>query len=412
MDEEPMSVVIDNGSGFIKAGFSGDDAPRCIFPTIVGRPKCSNDTTFCISQKDAYVGDEVLPKRGILESRYPIEHGIITNWDDMEKIWHHTFYNELRVSPDEYCVFLTEAPLTPKTNREKMTKTMFESFNTPSMYVQNSPVLSMYASGRMTALILDCGHDVCYSVAVSSGYALPHAIERLTIGHGGKYLTRCLFKLLQLNKRGYNFSTFVEQDIVCDIKEKLGYVAQDFEQEMKKYDKTSDNYNGNDDQDCVKEYKLPDGQVIKIGNERFRCAELLFNPKIMTVDNENHDGGDKNEKDKGLCKSSIHDKAKSVDKMLYGSIMKCFDLRRDFYTNILITGGSTLFKGFVQRLQKEMTVLAPSYYKVKVIAPPERKYSAWIGGSIMSSLTTFQEMWLTKDEYDESGPGIVHRKCF
>ena len=242
----------------------------------------------------------------------------------MEKIWNHTFYVELRVQPDEHPVLLTEAPLNPKVNREKMTTIMFETFNVPCMYVAIQAVLSLYSAGRTTGIVCDSGDGVTHTVPIYEGFSIPHAVSRIQLA--GRDLTQFMAKLL--TERGYNFTSSAEMEIVRDIKEKLCFVAPDYEQAMK---------TANDSSSLEKHYELPDGKIITIGSERFRCPEYLFKPLEMNG----------RELD-------------SIQELTYKSIQECdVDVRRDLYQNIILSGGTTMFEGIGERLLTEIESRAP-----------------------------------------------------
>ena len=256
-----------------------------------------------------------------------------------------------------------------------MTQIMFEAFGVPAMYVSIQSLLLLYSTaGRTTAFVFECGDGVSHAVPVYEGYALQNAIMRLDLA--GRDLTEYLMKLL--TERGYSFSTTAEREIVRDIKEKLCYVPLEFKKEMLI-----------DTSKIERSYTLPNGQKIVIGNERFRCPEALFQPSFL-----------------GMESAGIHEAC-------YNSIMKCdYDIRKDLFSNTVLSGGSTMFPGIADRMHRELASMVPSKTKIKVIAPPERFASVWLGGSILASLATFQQMWISKQEYEEVGPTIVHHKCY
>ncbi|CAI2372170.1 unnamed protein product [Moneuplotes crassus] len=369
------AIVVDNGSGVVKAGFAGENQPCSVFPSVVAKPKTKQVIVGGAGNKDCFVGDEAQQKRGVCTLSYPIKSGMIKDWDGMQKIWDYTFYNELRIETENHPVLLTEAPLNPKQNRENMCRIMFEEYDFPSMYIQIQAVLSLYSAGRTTGIVVDSGDGVTHVVPIFEGYQIPHAIEKILLA--GRDLTDYMCRILKDDD--YHFETTAEKETVRDIKEKLCYVADDYEAELKK---------AGEGGELEESYALPDGRPLKISTQRFQCPEFLFQPDL---------GGRE---------------CKSVHQLTYDSIMTCdLDVRKDLYANIILSGGTTMFPGLGERLYKEMKDLAPQTMKVKVIASPDRKYAVWRGGSTLAKLSTFAGMWVTKEDYAEFGESIVHRKC-
>jgi actin-related protein len=370
MEQEDVEVlVIDNGTQYIKAGTAGRDAPRAVFPTVIGDRRAKQfSVMMCMGAfKTRFIGDEALMKRGILNLTHPIERGVISNWDNMEAIWHHTFYNELRRAPEEHPTLITESPLQSKKDREKATQIMFETFCIPSLLIANTAELALHSSGRTTGIVLQSGEDITHAVPIYEGHAMPEAT--CTMQLGGKHITEYLAKLL-VRDHEIVLTTSVEMDIVRDIKEKRCFVASDRNKDLTNYS-----------------YEIPERTTIQLGETRFECTEPLFNPKLV-----------------GVNSFGIHE-------IVHHAIRKCDpSIRNKMYSNIVLAGGNTMFYGFAERLTLELEKLAPGSTRVNVIAAPERKYSTWIGGSIKG--TSYDTInWITKEMYDEYGPEIVHIVC-
>merc|ERR1711907_630898 len=347
-DEKP-AIVIDNGSGMMKAGCSGEDAPKVTFSSVVGYPK--QKTALVGTDKDYYIGEEAQQKRGILILKYPLEHGIVQNWEDMEKVWKHTFDNELRMvvgdenEGDEDCtgVLLTEAPMNPKENRERMTQIMFETFTARRFYM---------------------------------------GIQRINLA--GRDLTDYICKILQESK--ITLTTTAERESAKKIKEDLCYCSMGFATDV-------ENFAGKE-----KQFEMPDGTVVTVHNQMIRCPELMFKPSLD-----------------GKEMMGLHELTKKT-------VNDCdLDVRKDLLGNVVMSGGTTMFPNMPERLQAELQGLVPEATKCKVIAPPERMISVWIGGSILASLSTISRMWINRESnpdaqppivgYEEVGPRIVLQMC-
>lgn len=308
-----------------------------------------------------------------------MENGVIRNWDDMELLWSHTFKDVLKVDPTQTKVLLTEPPMNPKKNREMMVTAMFEKFQFHSVYVAIQAVLTLYAQGLQTGVVVDAGDGVTHIVPVYEGFALPHLTKRLDVA--GRDVTKYLIKLLLL--RGYAFNRTADFETVREIKEKLCYTGYDLELETKLAQETTV---------LVENYTLPDGRVIRVGSERFEAPEALFQPNLVDVE------------------------AVGMAEMLFNCIQSAdMDTRPEFYKHIVLSGGSTMYPGLPSRLEKEVKQLyltrvlkddtsRLANFKIRIEDPPRRKHMVYLGGAVLADIMkNKEEFWLTRKEYQEQG---------
>ena len=185
MEEEVKpNIILDNGSGYIKAGFTGDEAPKTVFPTCVGYPLLYDGSNKGEDVKEFFIGSDAETQKEKVKYVYPIEQGVVNNWDEMEKIWGHVFFNELKVDSSEHNVMLTEAAMRPKQNKEKMAQIMFETFNVPGLYIAIQAVLSLYSAGKFTGFSVELGDGVSQFVQIFDGYPKENTIISIDLGEG------------------------------------------------------------------------------------------------------------------------------------------------------------------------------------------------------------------------------------
>jgi actin-related protein 2 len=322
-------VVCDNGTGFVKCGYGGENFPRHVFQSMIGRPMLRAEDAELDSKtklKEIMIGDEAAAARQYLEIKYPVENGKITDWNDMELLWKHTFHDVMGLCGKDYnCegfkILLTEAPLNPEANQVKMLEVMFETFHFDEMQVQTQAMLTLYAQGLMTGVVLDSGDGVSHTVGVFEGFVPTHLTKRLDVA--GRVTTRYLCDLLR--RRGYSLNSTADLETVREIKEELCFVAYDIEAARKLAQETTV---------LLKEYKLPDGSIIKLGGERFEAAEAMFNPQLVDVSSP------------GVAEM-LHQLVEDSD----------IDMHIPLYSHIVLSGGSTMYPGFPTRLEKDLTQL-------------------------------------------------------
>ncbi|EFC48626.1 hypothetical protein NAEGRDRAFT_35386 [Naegleria gruberi] len=393
------SIVIDNGSGILKSGFANQDFPICVFNNMIGRLKQYSATRgvgiggmsgmggIGDQGKKLYFGDGAQSLRGVLQLSYPVERGIVKNFDDFEMMLQYTQDCLKLETFSENPLLITESTINPKQNRERITQMMFETFDVPYLYMAKSPVLSLFAHGYTTGLVLDSGDGVTHTVPIYEGYSLPHAVQRLELA--GKDLTNYMLNLLNQSGQSkpfqsQNSSSHIE--IVRCLKEDLSFVKSFNDSHNSS---SSNTINNNNSSSLQVNYDLPDGTSIKVGEERFKCPELLFNPSIVN-------GGSEMLGVHELCKKTIYE---------------CdIDLRKTLASNIFLSGGSTKFNGFQSRLQDEIQNLLPYSNKVKVKGSKDVQFLPWIGGSIISKISRFPYDCISRQEYEETGPYYCHVK--
>jgi actin, other eukaryote len=367
------AIVVDIGSHTTRAGLSGHDYPKVIEETVVGRPRLAGAVT--LDHKDLYIGREAIEKRDILELSRPVKYSIVQNWEEVDKIYHHIFFNQLMADSNQSKILVIEPPLNKRAYREKVTEVMFETFNCSGFYLANSSVMSLFATGRTTGIVIESGLNETNVVPIYEGYALPQATLKLPIG--GEEITN--FLITNLKNSGIDLPYSKEFEVAQELKEKHCYMSTDYQQEL-----NSVGLNPGIHKEC----ELPDGSKIMLSVERFKSPEILFQPLLVGVD-----------------QAGIHELA-------YNAAQKCDgDIRRQLFANIIISGGNTIFPKIKEKLMRDIKSLAPNNYDIIVKAPPERKHLSWIGGAILSSLEKFR-MWVGRSDYDEFGTAVVHRRCF
>ena len=368
------SVIIDNGTKSIKIGHAGDEAPREVIPSLIGHSKFPA-LEIAMDKCDYLVGEKLYSKRGLFNLSQPIKNRRIADFDAMEKIWHHCLYESLKVEPSQNSVLLTESCEASDEDRRKLGEIFFEFFNVPSLYIGNQGCLGLFSTGNTKGVVLDSGEGGTHVVPVFEGYISPNSVFKTKVS--GQLITEFLFQLLTSN--GLTFSKHYDFNLIESIKEQKCYISTDFASELREFQLKANT------KDLI--YELPDGQTISLNKEQIEAPEILFNPKMIGLD------------DMG------------IGELIYRSYFSIdTEIKKSLFEKIFLVGGNSLFPNIAERISKNIRTLGGSSINFKILCPAERKYSSWIGGSILACLTPFESMWVSKEEYEEYGANILNIK--
>lgn len=419
-------IVIDNGSYEVRAGYPSDDRPRVAMPSIVGQP-LNDGVAMATGVREYEVGFEARSKRGMLTCTEPVRAGVVQNWDAMEKLWAHIIFREMRVAPESFCFSISEPHNASKDQKEKTLELMMETFNAHSLYLGISSVFSLYSYGKTTGVAVDVGLHTTSAVPVHEGYCLTRQVTTSPVA--GDAMTRYLISLLK--EQGYGFGTSREHELINAVKEQLCYVmpsgaggglgnaftslhgggAGDTTTSFLNGTAASASGLGGGNRGPA-EFFLPDGQAIPLDNERHMCPETLFNFSILGREYTPRvkvflDTGDE-------YSPSIE---KGVSWLTYAAISNSEQaLRNTLINSVVLAGGSSLFAGTRQRLQKELALFYREIRPNEAMIPisvsevPCREHSAWLGGCMLSSISMFPHLTVSRAEYEEQGLRIIHRK--
>ena len=402
------AVVIDNGTGYTKMGYAGNCEPSFIIPSLLGHkdPQKVGKAWKGVEDLDYWIGDEAVARSTEYTTNYPIRHGIVENWDNMERYWQRCIFKYLRCDPQEHNFLLTEPPLNTPENRELTAEIMFETFNVKGLYIAVQAVLALAASWTskqvkertLTGTVVDAGDGVTHIIPVADGYVIGSCIKHIPIA--GRDITN--FIQLLLREREPTIPADDAMDVAKRIKEKYCYVCPDMAKEFRKYDEDPGKW--------VKQYASEwrgSRWNCDVAYERFLGPEIFFSPEICNAD-------------------YTTPVPNVIDKVIQQSPI---DTRRGLYKNIVLSGGSTMFKDFGKRLQRDIKRccdermrkteelsqgrIKPAPVEVNVISHHMQRFAVWFGGSMLASTPEFQEHCHTRAQYEEWGPSICrHNPVF